>query len=268
MHKLYTYDMELKTRVESILKEFVSHESVSDIYAALLLYGPQTISQLARASAVERTRIYRSLHELQALQLVEIELQPHRQIIRPAPITNLHNMVAAKKASLESLTTDIRTFQADFIKGPRANPATSVQFYKGTEGIEQMLWNQTRAKGEILSLLSENIQSHTGRAFFERWVERCNKNGIVSRSIVDDRFIGAQKRWYGGKMNHSLVNWTAHKMPAKMSSVPHRTTVYDDVTTYFSWQDSDSFGIEIHNQNIADTQRQAFELLWQQTQPL
>ncbi len=256
--------MDIKQQVRKLLKEFVSDPALSDMYAALVLYGPQTISQLARSSGVERTRIYRSLHELQRLHLVEVELHPHRQVICPAPITNLQHQLAAKQATLETLSTKMTAFQAFMSKRDRpVGAGTKVQFYSGSDGIEQMLWNQTKAKGELLSILSENIQSHAGRRFFERWVERCNERGIVSRSLVDDSFIEAQKRWYGGKFGFSLANWSARKLPPKDSLVPHRTTVYDDVTTYFSWQDGDPFGIEIHNPDIANNQRQYFELLWE-----
>lgn len=254
--------MEVRQRTHVILKEFVSDKSVSDMYASLAQFGPQTISELSRSSKVERTRVYRNLQELQKLQLVEIELQPHRQIIHASSLSNLQHEVISKKAALDSIATLIDQLQVDLENNVKTDVSTRVQFYRGQAGIEQMLWNQTKAKSEINSILSENLQSHTKREFFERWVERCNERKIRSRSLVDDNFIAAQKRWYDGKFNHSLALWSARKMPANISSIPHRTTVYDDVTTYFSWQEDDLFGIEIHNKNIADNQRQYFELLW------
>jgi sugar-specific transcriptional regulator TrmB len=261
--------MTMQQKTRALLKDFVTNDSVADIYTALVEYGAQTISALARTSGVERTRIYRSLHELQALHLVEIELQPHRQVIRAASITNLQNSITRKRSLLDDVAKQIADYENDVRS--IAMPGTSetrVQFYKGSDGIEQMFWNQTKATTPILSLLSENMQSHVPKAFFERWVQRCNENAIASRSIVDERFIEAQKRWYGGTFSHSLENWEGRKMPASVSTIPHRTTVYNNVTTYFSWQDGDLFGIEIHNQNIADTQRQYFELLWQQSGPI
>jgi len=194
MHKLYSITMDLQQKTRALLKDFVSHSSVSDLYAALVMYGPQTISALSRSSGVERTRIYRSLHELQALQLVEIELQPHRQIVHAASIANLQNIVALKKTQLDSLGAQIKAYESELALVGPADVATKVQFYRGQEGIEQMFWNQTKSKSVILSILSENMQSHVQKAFFERWVQRCNDNKIASKSIVDDRFIAAQKQ--------------------------------------------------------------------------
>ena len=61
---------------------------------------------------------------------------------------------------------------------------------------------------------------------------------------------------------------SVRKLPPKYSTIPHRTTVYNDVVTYFSWQDGDLFGIEIHNPAVAQAQRQYFELLWDLSYPI
>jgi len=45
-------------------------------------------------------------------------------------------------------------------------------------------------------------------------------------------------------------------------AITHGMVVYDNVTAYFNWKDSEIFGVEIYNQEIADTQRQLFNLLW------
>ncbi len=260
--------MELQEDFKKILKPFVSNQAAGEIYASLVKHGAQTISQLARTSGVERTRIYRSLNELQSLQLVEVELQPHRQIIHPASINNLQNVIAAKKAELEVISKDVELIDGVIKKGFSAGISTSVKFYRGQDGIEQMFWNQTKTTGPMVSILSENMQSHTSKAFFSRWVEKCNERGITSRSIIDNHFIELQKKWYGGEFSHSMKRWQARKMPDYISTIPHRTSIYDSVTNYFSWEDGDAFGIEIYNQDIADSQRQYFELLWEKSQPL
>lgn len=260
--------MQLQTHIRQLFSEFTSDTSTADIYAALVEHGPQTISELARTARIERTRVYRTLPYLQEMQLIEIELHPHRQIIHAAHISNLQNLVTKKKADLDVLSRKITDIQHQLSAHIQSPLGTRVQFFRGQAGIEQMLWNQTKATTEILSLLSENLQSHTKKAFFERWVARCNERAITGRSIVDDAFIASQKKWYGGVFSHSLNNWTARKMPTTISAIPHRTTVYDNITTYFSWQEDDVFGIEIHNQTIADNQRQYFELLWEKSKEL
>jgi len=258
----------VKDEIRKLLRPLTGDNAVSDLYAALLENGPQTISELSRSSGVERTKIYRSIRELEHLQLVETEILPHRNLFHAAPLTNIRNVIAEKVSVLSKLNEQVDSLEEDFKTMSLSHEATKVRFFTGPKGIEQMLWNQTKAKGDIISILSENIRSHTSREFAERWTERCNERRITSRSLVDDHFIDLQKQVYGGKMGHALDNWTARRLKPEHSTTPHRTTVYDDVTTYFSWRDGDAFGIEIHNQDIADSQRQYFELLWAQSEPL
>lgn len=44
--------------------------------------------------------------------------------------------------------------------------------------------------------------------------------------------------------------------------------LYDEVIAYYNWKDGEIFGIEIYNQEMAGTQRQLFEMLWKQGQPI
>ena len=166
MHKSYAIGMQLHEHIRHLFAEFTSDTSAADIYASLVLRGPQTISELARTAHIERTRVYRTLPYLQEMQLIEVELHPHRQIIHAAHIGNLQNLVTKKKADLDVLSRNIVALQEQLQTQLQAPQGTKVQFYRGAAGIEQMLWNQTKATTEIVSILSENVQSHTKKAFF------------------------------------------------------------------------------------------------------
>lgn len=253
--------MDMRIKIRLMLEGIVSETEVGDVYAALLVHSPQTIAALARSSHIERTKIYRLLDELHSLGLVQTEVNEHRQLLHAAPLDRVEQLLEDKTRHFEHMRAKVKELQHE-VDANSIAATTAVRFFKERSGVEQLFWNQTKAKTEVLSLLSENMQSHVSPAFFDRWVARCNEKGIVSRSLVDDAFLQAQKKYYGIATGHSLQQWSARKLPQKYSQIPHRTTVYDDVVTYFSWQDGDLFGIEIHNAAVAQTQRQYFELLW------
>ena len=258
--------MNIRATLLSYLQGVVSEPEVAELYASLVVLSPQTVSQLSRTSGIERTKIYRVLPELQRLGLVIIQIDEHRQLLHAAPLDTVQELLQSRakhfNAAAKHMPQLMQQLQGEAVR------TTSVLFFKEQSGVEQLFWNQTKAKSEVVSLLSENMQTHVSPAFFDRWIERCNQRGIVSRSLVDDAFLKAQKKYYGRATGHSLKHWSARTLPAKYSSIPHRTTVYDDVVTYFSWQDGDLFGIEIHNAMVAQTQRQYFELLWDISSPL
>lgn len=241
---------------------------IADIYLALNTYGPQSLLQLARNAKVERTRLYRLIDILTENNLVEINLEYKRKIYKAAPLSNLQILLAKKEQTVRDLRQELAQLQAMYTPQVLHSPLTNVQFYRGPDGIKQMFWNQTKGRSENLSILFENMQIMSNAAFFERWAERCNQHGLVFRSLVGDHFLQAQRNWYTRHDNQKLRHWQGRYLTDKVFPVTHSTVTYDDVVAYYNWKDGEVFGIEIHNQEIAQAQRNVFEMLWRQGQPI
>lgn len=235
---------------------------IADIYLALLAYGPQTISELARHSGIERTRIYRLMGDLETSNLIEIEKLYKRNILHAAPITNLQILLAKKEQDLRDLRDELHDIHHKISKNHMDSPTTRIQAYQGEEGLKQMFWNQTKSKSENLSILHESMQEYTNEVFFDRWARECNEKGLMFRSVVGDSFVESLKKWYRTHGNERLKAWHGHYVPEGVFPITHSTVIYDDVTAYYNWKDGQIFGIEIHNAQIADAQRQFFEMLW------
>jgi hypothetical protein len=241
---------------------------VADMYVALHTYGPQTISQLARRSGVERTRIYRLMDEIGRIGLFEIETRDSRSVLKAAPITNVQLLLTKKEEDLKAMRTQLKGIRELLGSTGISSPLTRVQFYSGADGVRRMFWNQTRPNTENLAILYENMQNRTNGTFFERWVEQCNKRGVAFRGIISDNFIQTQQEWYAGHANERLANWSARYVSPAAFPITHSSVVYDNVVAYFNWKGGEIFGIEIYNQQIADTQRQFFEIIWASAQPV
>lgn len=237
---------------------------IANIYLALHAYGDQTISEVSRRSGVERTRIYRLMDTLRESGLVEIDTQYKRQILRAAPITNLQILISKKEQEVRDLQTELQDLHRSLNHAELHSATTSVRFYQGSEGIKQMVWNQTKSHSENLAILYENMQIRTKLAFFERWARTCNERGLTFRGIISDNFIKTQQEWYGEHSNERLESWRSRYIPDSIFAINHSTVIYDDIVAYYNWKGGEVFGIEIRNQQIADTQRFFFETLWSQ----
>lgn len=244
----------------------LEHE-IADLYLALHIHGPQSISELSRNSGVERTRIYRLIDQLMESSLIEVETQYKRGIIKAAPIANLHILISQKEQELKSLQDELGLIEQTLARNSLSSPASRVQFYQGAEGVKQMFWNQTRSKTEMLSLLHENMQIKTKGKFFERWVEKCNEQNLRSRSIFGESFIDSQNEWYANNSNKRMKNWEGRFISKDTFAITHGMVIYDNVVAYYNWQDGEIFGVEIYNQEVADTQRQFFEVVWEKAKP-
>jgi hypothetical protein len=207
---------------------------IADIYIALHEYGPQSISQLSRNSRVERTRIYRLIDQLMDSNLIEVESQYKRGIIKAAPIANIRILITQKEQELQSLTDELELIEQVLSRNSISSPATRVQFYKGAEGIRQMQWNLFQAKSDISSIMQGPMQEVTGDKFWERWGEKWNQGDVQIRLLINEQFL-------------------------KTSNAD----IYDNVAAFYDWHGNDVYGVEIYNQQIADAQRVLFESLWQ-----
>ncbi len=240
----------------------------ADIYMTLRTFGPQNILRLSRNSGMERTRLYRLLDMLTANQLVELRTEYKKTIVTAAPLNNLHILLAAREQDLTHFKEELRVIENSLVTTTITSPNTRIQMYRGMDGLKQMLWNQTKASTEILSILQENMQNRTREKFFERWVEKSNERGMTNRGIIGDHFIKTQQDWYKTHTGERLANWEARYVPSSVFNITHALTIYDNVVCYYNWQSNEIFGIEMYNQEIADGQRSFYNTLWNTAIPV
>jgi sugar-specific transcriptional regulator TrmB len=238
---------------------------IAEIYLVLHAYGPQNILQLSRSSGIERTRLYRLLDTLEASHLITRTSEYKKVIISAAPITNLQILLSKREQELRDLQSDLQELQHLLGSKSIESPVTKVQMYRGIDGLKQMFWNQTKAKSESVAIMYENMQNRTNLAFFERWVRRCNEQDLTFRGIIGEHFVKTQQEWYGTHTNERLANWSSRYAPPEIFPITHSSVTYDNIVSYYNWKDGEVFGVEIHNQEIANAQRSLFELLWQQS---
>lgn len=238
---------------------------LADLYLVLYLYGPQTMAQLSRNAGVERTKLYRLMDVMKTRHLCTIELRGGRTQVTPTPVANLQLLITQREQELGDLRDEFSVIEKILVDKKNARSSdVQVRHYKGEAGLKQMLWNETRSSHESVSILAENTQSYTGELFFARWVRKRNEHQTRSRSIVGDRFLASLQVWYSTHRNERLANWQGRYVPETVFKMTRSMVVYDDYVIYFGRQSGESFGIEIYDRELADTQRCFFEMLWKQ----
>lgn len=256
--------------VRSYFAKLGLEPEIADIYLALHSFGPQTISELSRNAKVERTRIYRLIDKLLESNLIEVETHYRRGIIKAAPIANLHILISQREQELKSLQDELELIQQVLARNSLSSPATRVQFYQGREGIRQMLWNELNAKSEIVGYNYRILEEGTGKKFMQNWTEEFEKRGLTCRLITGDDFATSWsegQKSFGEGTGERIKGMQYHCISPKDFKITHSCDVYDNVVAYYHWKDNEIFGIETYNQEIADTQRQFFEMIWKKSKP-
>lgn len=250
-----------KEPIAGYFKELGFPEEVARIYLALHTHGPQTISEVARQANIQRIQVYRLLEILKQGTLIEVEVRYKRSILRASPIDNLHVLIAQRETQLATLKAKLPSVAALLNQQSVKSPATRVNLFSGPEGIRQMLWSQLKAKSEIVCYNYSCFEDMTSVSFMEHWTDEFEKRQLTCRIVYGDMF---RKTW---QREQRIKGMDYFYLTPEIFKITHSCDIYDNVTAYYHWEDEEVFGLEIHNKQIADSQRQIFELLWRQSVP-
>jgi len=269
VHNCYAYGMTPDAAaIRTYFAKLGLEPEIADLYLSLHTHGPQSISELARSSKVERTRIYRLIDDLLASNLIEVETHYKRGIIKAAPISNIRILITQREQELHGLQDELELIEQVLARNSLSSPATRVQFYRGPEGIRQMLWNGLRAKSESIAFTYRILDEVTGKKFMERWAEEFERRKLRTRLLINDEFF---KSWQDNKpgveIQRRIKGIQYNLIPASTFKITHSSSVYDDTVTYYHWKEGEVFGVEIHNKEVADSQQQLLEMLWGKSRP-
>ncbi len=236
-------------------------DEIADIYFALHQHGPQTMSALTRTSGVERTRIYRLIDQLMESGLVDVDTRSKRGMLKAAPIANLRILISKREQELQSLHDELGLIEQVLGRNQLTSPVMRVQMYEGFDGVSQMIWNETSAKTEVLSITYQDIRPVLTKEY-SQWVQECNQRGVTFKELTTDAGAKNDKLSHLTAGTKILSQWESKIMPAHASSINHNVVTYNDVTAHYVWKDGEVFGTEIYNKSVADSCRHYFEHIW------
>jgi hypothetical protein len=124
-----------------------------------------------------------------------------------------------------------------------------------------MLWTQLKATNEIVCYNQFAFEDLVGLPFIANWGEEFERRNLRCRLIYGDEF---RATW---KLGSRIKGMEYYYLAPSIFRITHACDIYDDVTAYYHWRDGEIFGLEIHNKEIADSQRQLFEILFERSTP-
>ena len=245
--------------VEEYLSKLGFDEAAARLYGALVAKGPITILEASRATGIERTALYRQIETLAERGLIEEVLEHKSRRIRAAEPEQVKLMVEQEKRKVKELEENFPEFEKEISKLPEIK-STQVRYYRGTSGIKQIMWNETKAKGELLGYTYRNMEEIAGVKFFKAWVAEIEKNWVVVRDLRSDEFLASMERPEFERVHINKSVW--RYLPDSVMKLSHNLDIYNNVVAIYYWENNDVFGVEIENEKIAETQRSIWKTLW------
>lgn len=232
-------------------------DKASKLYLSLLQTGPQTPLNLSRNTNINRTTIYRELEKLKDAGLIEEIIEEHTTLFQAADSNSFNLLIAQKESELSQIKQSVPALLSQISQIAPNSPNTKVLYYRGQKGIQQLLWNTLKAKGEQIGLGYTDWNDAVGKSFSEELRREYVERKIHLREILNNKTSD-----YTTNKTYLDKYFRSRYISTKILTIKQDTYIYNDVFAYMSYYQNDYFGVEIMNAEIAKTEKQVFEILW------
>ncbi|TSC79250.1 MAG: transcriptional regulator TrmB [Candidatus Peregrinibacteria bacterium Gr01-1014_25] len=228
----------------------------AQLYTRGLQMGTAPASEYAKATGLNRITSYNLLENLVR--------QGYFTVIRKvrskwyAPIAPEYIAVEARKnvEALERALPELRSLQAAKYRKPR------VRFFEGWEGIRHVYSDTLTAQTEILNFANSALVRTYWPGYDDEYVAERVKRGIRLRGIAPDDAAG---RRVHGEDRRRLRE--IRLVPAKDFDFRNEINIYDHKVAICSFDSGlkgnrDMFGVIMESKEVAETQKQIFEMAW------
>lgn len=247
--------------VDYLLKLGLSQESAA-VYTALIGKKAQTAQEIAEATKVPKTTVYRRIEELKVFGLVEEQLDEYKKVFAPTSSDFFNLLIVKKEQEIKDLRAQLPHIRHLLLGQFQSfDPETKVLFYRGQDGIQQMLWNMLKTKTDVSGFTYRDLTNFVGRSFSDSWVKEFQANRSTVRDIYSDEYIVSK---FEAK-NPEGVPWglgDSRYVAPETLDINHQMDIYNNVVCIYNWYKGDVFGIEIYNEKVARFHRQIFNILW------
>lgn len=254
--------MDASVKITNFLLDLGLDEEESKIYLVLANKGIMTALEISRQTGIDRSKVYRRLEDLKFLGIVEEVIDQKKRKAKAVEVDKLEFLLEKKEENVKKMRETFPEVEMLLKREVGLNqPGTKVLFYRGREGIKQMVWNVLRTEKECIGYTFSALSTLTGKKFQEKWVKEYISRGLKFRDIFSDRHLEEQLK---KKPNDCFCfdNFVSKYIPSKTIDFDHQIDIYNDVVAFYNWEGEEVFGVEIYNQRVARLQKQIFEVLW------
>ena len=239
-----------------ILESVGFTDDQAQLYTRGLQLGSAPASEYAKATGLNRVTSYNLLEQLVRQGYFTVNRKVRAKWY--APVAPEYIAVEARKnvEALERAMPELRSLQSAKYRKPR------VRFFEGWEGILHVYSDTLTAKTEILNFANSAVVRQYWPNYDQEYVADRVKKKIHLRGIAPDDEAGRTVHGQDRKAFREI-----RLVPAEDFDFANEINVYDHkvaICSFGSGQqgDRDLFGIIIESKEVAETQRQIFEMAW------
>lgn len=231
-----------------------------------LLEKPNTHLQLARATGINRTKVYRLAEQLEKRGLVTRRTDDRGMFLVANDPGALEMEVTSQEAKLrfqrevlDEAVPGLRTLYQD------AKSPFVIHTYEGSDGLRQMQWHELQAKGELLTFGNTTLEDMVADHY---WAERMRERTIEAGYRIREIYNESDKTPDFTTNPAYLALYEARRVSETDLPVATPMVIYNDTVTIYQFTDERRVGVEIINEGFARTMKSIFELYWKMSKKM
>ncbi|MBI3332108.1 hypothetical protein HYZ99_04080 [Candidatus Peregrinibacteria bacterium] len=235
-----------------ILEAVGLDDKEAQLYLAGLQLGTAPASDYAKKAGVNRITTYNALEELvQKGYFTKVKKVRSKWY---APVAPEYLSLEARKSAeaLDRALPELRSLQGAKYRKPR------VRFFEGWEGVRHVYEDTLTAKSELLNFANSGVVRKFWPNYDEEYVAERMKRGIALRGIAPNDEVGQRVHGQDKERLREIRLVSATDFDFR-----NEINVYDHKVAIVSFGDGkDMFGVIMESKEVAETQRQIFEMAW------
>lgn len=223
------------------------------LYIAGLKLGSAPASIYAKKTGLNRITSYNHLERLSKKGIFSSVRKKNAKYYQPIEPEKLSIEARKNAQALERALPDLRGIMGNHHRTPR------VRYYEGPDGVREVYNDTLTAQTDLLNFANSGIIRSFWKEYDMQYVAKRVKKGIYLKGIAPDDAAG--KKVHGkDKQSHREIRLVS----AKEFPINNEINIYDNKIAIISFAEdhSEIFGVIIESKEVADTQKQIFEMAW------
>lgn len=240
----------------AVLRSVGLDEKEAPLYLSGLQLGSAPASDYAKATGLNRITAYNSLEGLARRGLFTMVKKARGKWYAPVAPEYLSLEAQKNAQSLERVLPELRSLQGSAYRKPH------IRFFEGWEGVRKVYEDTLLAEGELLNFANSSVVREFWPDYDEEYVAERVRRGIHLRGISPNDAVACKVQGEDKKQLREI-----RLVPAEDFDFTNEINIYDHKVAICSFDaglkgESDMFGVIIESKEVAETQRQIFEMAW------
>lgn len=224
-----------------------------------LLEKPNTHLAVSRVTGIARSNVYRIVAGMIDRGIVHEVTTDTGKLLSCSLPGALEHLVAEQEVVAQARRETFNEMLPLLQRLQSKGTLFTVRTYSGLGGLKQMLWNELKAKTEILLFSADNLNHATGEQWAENYRHEIIKRNLRVRGIEN---FGAKPRPLSMYEAYD-DSFQARFIDPKVLAIQFEITVYDDTVAIYNALSQDVHtGTETVNPMLVNFVRQIFEHYW------